>query len=172
MGAQVVVCLVVLALGLTLPTSAQEVAPADEPPPFPNLVLTSLEDDRQVDIASFRGRPVLVTFWASWCGPCRVELTHLQQLHRELGDDRFALLAVNVDATTVAARRFLDVTKLEIPVYRVSQTDLVKLGVRSIPTNILLDPEGRAVRLYEGYSPAVPDVIRELVRGMAEDSGA
>jgi len=172
MGARIAVCVAIVTVMSSLPVTTQGAAPAGELPEFPNLVLTALDGDQQVSMASFRGRPVLVSFWASWCGPCRIELPELQKLHDELAGRGFVLVTVNVDNTPQAARRFLEVTRLAIPVYRASHVDLVKLGVRSIPTNILVDPEGRAVRLYEGYSPAVPSAIRELVRGMLDGPGA
>jgi thiol-disulfide isomerase/thioredoxin len=145
---------------------------ASETPIFPNYSLEKLDSDTVVTIESLRGHPVLITFWASWCGPCRLELPELEKLSKELADQGFVLLTINVDSTTFAARRFLEVTRLKVPVYRMKQQDLIELGIRSIPTNILLDREGRLATIYEGYSPAVPQVIRELVAEMNEEPEA
>lgn len=149
-----------MCLAATLVTAADELAP------FPNFPFRNLDSGKVVTLEQFRGKPVLITFWASWCGPCRVELPELQRLHEELGDKGFVLLAVNVDSTASAARRFLELYKLQIPVYRMEQPDLAAIGVSGIPTNLLLDRDGRPVQLYEGYSPAVAGAIRDQVRSM------
>ena len=144
---------------------------SEELPLFPNIEFQALEGGTKVTMESFRGQPVLITFWASWCGPCRLELPELQKMHEEFGERGFVLITVNVDDSSMAAKRFLEVTRLEIPVYRVARADLLTLGVRNIPTNILLDLEGHPARIYEGYSSSVPEIIRGLVAAMLEDAG-
>ncbi|MEJ2580534.1 MAG: TlpA disulfide reductase family protein [Acidobacteriota bacterium] len=143
----------------------------DEVPVFPNLAFTALDGSRQLDLESFRGRPVLMTFWASWCGPCREELPELQKLAVELADAGFALITINIDQHPVQGARFLQKYDIDVPVYRMDQGTLQRLGLTSVPTNLLLDREGRPVQIYRGYSPQVPSEIRKLVRGM-DDSAA
>lgn len=158
---------------LILILTATPVVAADqlEIPPFPNLVLHPLDGGSAVELESYRGRPVLISFWASWCGPCRVELPELQRLVAELQDHDLALVTVNVDTIPRAGAMFLKRHELQIPVFRVSQQELVRLGIRSLPTNILLTPDGRPAQIYEGYSPSVPKDIRRLVRGMSPEEG-
>jgi len=151
---------------------------ADEPakvPVFPNFGFSSLDGSTQIDLESLRGRPVLLTFWASWCGPCRQELPELQKLAVELADTGFTLITVNTDDSPVMGVRFLQRNGIEVPVYRMSDRDLVTLGVRSLPTNVLLDREGRPLQIFKGYSPEVPAEIRRLVTGLgagAADGGS
>ncbi len=135
-------------------------------PPFPNYTLFTLDGSSTVQLADFRGRPVLLTFWASWCGPCRVELPELKKLYGELVGTGFVLLTVNVDTSPMAATRFLDALGLELPTYKMTSRDLVQLGVNSLPTNVLLDAEGRPVQIYRGYSPEMIQDIRRLVSEM------
>jgi thiol-disulfide isomerase/thioredoxin len=146
--------------------SATLVAAGEEMPPFPSFPFQNLDSGKVVTLEQLRGKAVLITFWASWCGPCRVELPELERLNAELGDQGFVLLAVNVDSSVSAARRFLELNKLRLPVYRMDRADLAKIGVSGIPTNLLLDREGRPVQLYEGYSPEVAGAIRTQVREM------
>ena len=61
---------------------------------------------------------------------------------------------------------------IDIPVYRMDQRSLATLGVQSLPTNMLLDPEGRPVMILRGYSPVVPDEIRRLVSEMDLSEGS
>jgi thiol-disulfide isomerase/thioredoxin len=154
---------VVLAL-MTPLLAGEEVSP--EIPPLPDFKMKTLDGSGEVGLAEFRGRPVLLSFWASWCGPCRIELPELQELYAELAGDGFVLLTVNVDAAPAFADRFLAQLGISVPVYRMDQLDLVNLGVSALPTNILLDPEGRPVRIYTGYSPKVPEEVRQLVEEM------
>jgi thiol-disulfide isomerase/thioredoxin len=154
---------------LAFAASGASFAAADESasiPVFPNFAFSSVDGSHQIDLESLRGKPVLITFWASWCAPCRQELPELQELSGELADTGFTLIAVNVDESPAAGQRFLDRYEIDIPVYRMSREDLQTLGLRGLPTNVLLDREGRPVQIYKGYSPEVPTEIRQLVLGM------
>jgi thiol-disulfide isomerase/thioredoxin len=151
-------------VALSLATLALGAVP--EPVPVPEVTLLTLDGSSQVRLDDFRGRPVLLAFWASWCGPCRVELPELAQLYGELAGAGFVLLTVNLDASPQLGARFLSSIGVAVPVYRMSSDDLRALGVSALPTNILLDPEGRAVRIVAGYSPGLPAEVRRLVGEM------
>ena len=161
---RILVVIVVFCALLGLTASAAD--PVEEVPLFPNIAFTSLDGSRQLDIESFRGRPLLMTFWASWCGPCRQELPELQKLSVELADKGFALVTINTDQSAIVGARFLQKYNIDVPVYRMDQRTLLELGVNSLPTNLLLDREGRPVMILRGYSPAVPEEIRRLVLAM------
>ncbi len=139
---------------------------APDNPVFPEVVFSSLDGNAAMKISSFRGRPVLVTFWASWCGPCRVELPELSKLYGELVGSGFVLITVNVDQNPEAGRRYLDSLGLSLPVYRLDLRDTRALGIDALPANILLDTEGRFVRDYKGYTPVVVEEVRRLVLEM------
>ncbi len=164
----VVLCVLCASVGLSASSDEGE----EKVPVFPNFAFTSLDGTEQLDIESFRGRPMLMTFWASWCGPCRQELPELQKLAAELADVGFALVTINMDSSAIIGARFLKKYDIDIPVYRMDQRSLATLGVQSLPTNMLLDPEGRPVMILRGYSPAVPDEIRRLVSQMEFSEGS
>ncbi len=138
--------------------------------PFPNFILTTLDGSGSVEIDSFRGRPVLLTFWASWCGPCRVELPELAALYREMAGEGFVLLTVNVDTSPRIAERYLGQLGLKIPVYRMQQRDIVALNITGLPTNILLDRNGLVAMATAGYSEEMPENIRRLIAEMGDGS--
>jgi thiol-disulfide isomerase/thioredoxin len=142
----------------------------DQVPVFPNLAFTALDGVSRIDLESLRGRPVLMTFWASWCGPCRQELPELEKLAEELAEKGFVLITVNMDQSPAMGERFLQQHDIDVPAYRMDPRDLAQLGVRSLPTNVLLDREGRPVQIFKGYSPEVPAEIRRLV--VAMDAGS
>ena len=139
-------------------------------PLFPNIAFTALDGVSEIDLESLRGRPVLLTFWASWCGPCRQELPELEKLAGELAGDGFVLITVNMDQTPAMGARFLQKQDIDVPAYRMDPRALSRLGVQSLPTNVLLDREGRPVQIFRGYSPEVPGEIRRLVLAMDADS--
>ena len=145
---------------------------ADSPPQKPlfpeDVVFSSLDGSTAMTIADVRGRPVLLTFWASWCGPCRVELPELSKLYGELVGRGFILITVNVDQHPLMGKRFLDSLGLTLPVYRIDPRITKALGVDALPTNILLDLEGRFVQAYKGYTPNVVEEVRRLVIEMTE----
>lgn len=156
----------IVVAGLLFSAGAAACAQANEVPVFPNFSFLSVDGSRKIDLESLRGRPVLLTFWASWCGPCRMELPELQKLSVELKSEDLALITVNMDRTPAMGMKFLERYGIDVPVYLMSRADLAQLGVESLPTNVLLDREGRPVQIYEGYSPAVPEEIRRLVVAM------
>ena len=146
-------------------SAAAEDAP-QQVPVFPNQTFTALDGVSQIDLESLRGRPVLLTFWASWCGPCRQELPELEKLVDELAGEGLVLITVNMDQTPTMGARFLQQYDIDVPAYRMDPRALTQLGVKALPTNVLLDREGRPVQIYRGYSPEVPGEIRRLILAM------
>ena len=147
----------------------EAVDPTPPKPVFPEgVVFTSLDGTRTMNIEEFRGRPVLLTFWASWCGPCRVELPELSQLYGELVGRGFVLITVNMDRHPMAGQRFLQALELSLPTYRLDPRMAKILGVDALPTSVLLDQDGRFVQAYKGYTPSVVEDVRRLVVEMTE----
>ncbi len=146
-------------------TLAAAAGAADGRPEFPNLALNPVDGGQPVELAAFRGRPVLIDFWATWCGPCRMELPELERLYDELGGKGFVLVTVNIDRSPEPIGPFLEGMGLNVPVYRVDFRILRELGVRTIPMSVLLDPGGRVSQVYRGYAPAMVRDIRRRVTG-------
>ena len=161
---RVLFVLVVVLLAVFQPATAED-AP-QQVPVFPNLAFTALDGVSQIDLESLRGQPVLLTFWASWCGPCRQELPELEKLAGDLEETGFVLITVNMDQSPAMGERFLQKYDIDVPAYRMNPRDLSQLGVQALPTNVLLDREGRPVQIFRGYSPEVPAEIRRLVLAM------
>ncbi len=160
-----------LSVLVALLMAAVVVGGAAEPTDPSTLTLKTLDGTGTVRLDSFRGRPVLLTFWASWCGPCREELPELEKLYNELAGKGFVLLTVNVDAAPAVGERFVERIGLNLPVYRMDGSEMAALGVYGLPTNILLDREGRIVKVYAGYDPQVPVHIKSRVLEMLAPSG-
>jgi thiol-disulfide isomerase/thioredoxin len=101
-------------------------------------------------MAEQRGKPVLLTFWASWCGPCRRELPALStwaKSHPEV-----TVLAVNVDRAAADADGFLGSVRFDLPVaYDADAKHLGQYGVTSMPTMFLFDRKGALAWRHSGY---------------------
>jgi len=106
-------------------------------------------DGNLVSLSSFRGKYVLLDFWASWCPDCRREVPEVKAAYEKLKDRNFTILGVSLDRNREAWVNGIE--KLELTWNHVSdlqywQSDIVKLyAIRWIPTYILVDPEGKIV---------------------------
>jgi peroxiredoxin len=106
----------------------------------------SLQDlsGKSVSLGDFKGKVVLLNFWASWCGPCRIEIPSLNRLYQLRKDKNFEILAVSVDRGSVSKiASFVASNEMSFPVLVNPQGDVgSRYWVRAIPTSFLLDKKG------------------------------
>jgi thiol-disulfide isomerase/thioredoxin len=144
-------------------------APVDPPRSVPDFSLPDMDAELHA-LQDYRGKVVLINFWATWCPPCRREMPALEQLYNKLGDEAFAVLAINQweDADHVFAYMGdLNVIPsfpiLFDPESKISE----EFGVKGLPTSFLLDRQGRVVfRAVGGRAfdhPQVEQTIRSLL---------
>lgn len=114
--------------------------------PAPDFSLPAI-DGRSVSLADYRGKQrVVVTFWASWCGPCRVELPLLAQVYERAhtANGGFEVVAISVDDDRNAAADYARQAKLPFPVLLdPGQKTVDPFRVESIPTVFLIDTDGK-----------------------------
>jgi peroxiredoxin len=120
-------------------------------------------------LAEQRGQVVLINFWASWCGPCRVEMPHLNRLHDKYKAGGFMVLGVNIDddprhGAATAAR-----WGLRFPVLLDAEKTVARTyDLGAMPSTVLVDRDGRIRYLHRGYRDGMEleyeRQIRELVK--------
>jgi len=158
--------LVLLLLLGALGASAQELRP------WPRVAAPALElpsvDGTVYRLSAYRGKVVLVNFWASWCGPCRKEMPSIVELRRSLQGDPFAILAINVGESAQAARRFADTVGLDSALLLDHDGSAARAwGARALPSTYIVGPDGtiryRHVGALDWSAPAVRGAITGLM---------
>ncbi len=135
----------------------------------PELVLPDLAG-KTVSLAAFRGKPVLVNFWATWCDTCRTEMPALEELYRRSGE-KYSVLGVSLDENAPAAvPPFIKEHALTFPILIADRKVLDGYAVRGLPTAYLVDAEGRIARRWVGALdvPAVENDILALLNRRPE----
>ena len=108
--------------------------------PAPDAVLTDLSG-KTFNLSDLRGKVVFLDLWATWCGPCRMEMPHLETLHKELGDKVAFVAASSEDQATIEA--FLVKSPYTMRIARISAEDAqTKFKALSIPTGFVIDKDG------------------------------
>ena len=124
-------------------------------------------DGKDIDLSAYRGRVVLLNFWATWCAPCIREMPSLDMLHERLGGKSFAVVAVSIDrmgyAKIAPFLRRIRVTKLHIYLDKTS-TLYRKFGVQALPTTFVIDRQGRVRGYLEGPTEWDSKAARRLIR--------
>jgi cytochrome c biogenesis protein CcmG/thiol:disulfide interchange protein DsbE len=129
--------------------------------PAPELPREVLAGPR-TDLASLRGKPALVNFWASWCEPCKEEAPELKRFDREVGD-RAALVGVDWGDAAGNAREFIAKAGWRYPVLRdPSQRVGTAYGLNGLPTTFVLDADGNIRRTLQG-----PQTLSSLRQALA-----
>jgi peroxiredoxin len=136
--------------------------------PAPDFTLRSLEG-RNLRLAEQRGQVVLVNFWATWCGPCKQEMPHLNRLYDKYRSAGFVLLGVNVDEDPKQAAGVASRLGVRFPVLFDADKLVSRLyDLQSMPATVLIDRDGRVRYLHRGYREGVEEAyerqIRELVK--------
>lgn len=102
-------------------------------------------------LSDFRGKPLVINVWASWCGPCRAEMGSLERLARRFGGRQFNVIGVSTDDDGRAAAAFLRQAGVTFPNYLDSNLVLENmLGADRIPLTLLVDADGRVLRKIAG----------------------
>jgi thiol-disulfide isomerase/thioredoxin len=137
----------------------------DEPVPAPEFVLKDM-DGKPHSLKDYRGKYVLINFWATWCPPCRREMPSLEVLYRKWHDKPFMVLAINQweDPDLVFSYMGqLDVFPTFPILFDRDSAISQAFGVKGLPTSFVVDPEGRVImRAVGGREFDHPELERTI----------
>jgi thiol-disulfide isomerase/thioredoxin len=136
------------------------------PRPAPGFTVHDLEG-AEVDFEAYRGKTVLLDFWATWCPPCIKDLPELTRLHERYGEAGFVVLSVSIDEDDAVrkVRRTVKRRKARHPVFLDTADPPAwgAYGVRVVPMQFLIDGEGQIVQQWSGKID-LGEVEAEIVR--------
>ena len=117
---------------------------------LPDAPLRGLGGDLQ-RLAQWRGKPLVVNVWASWCGPCRAEMASLERLSR-LAPGKLAVIGVTTDDDVNLAREFVARAGISFPCFHDTDQNLQRrvFGAAAIPLTLVVDAQGRIVQRVVG----------------------
>ncbi|WP_438752001.1 thiol:disulfide interchange protein TlpA [Pararhizobium sp. O133] len=145
-------------------------APVSEPRPIAGLNFKG-KDGKDLTLADFGGKTVLLNLWATWCVPCREEMPALNALQQSAGSDKFEVVAVNIDiGDDEKPKAFLDETKVhDLGFYRDSSmgvfNTLKKEGLAfGLPVTLLMDDKGCLISSMNGPAVWDSDDAKALVK--------
>ncbi|MFO1329729.1 MAG: TlpA disulfide reductase family protein [Rubrivivax sp.] len=158
----------ILALAFAALQASQARAAVQADAPAPDFTLRQ-QGGGALRLGEQRGRVVLVNFWASWCGPCKLELPQLNRLHQAYRGAGLVLLGVNVDEDPQAAADVSRRQGLQFPVLLDSDKAVVRRwDLGSMPATVLIDRDGRVRHVHRGWRDGLEQTyerqIRELIR--------
>ena len=115
-------------------------------------------DAKTVNLQDYRGRFVLLNFWATWCSPCLKEMPDLENAYNEMGQEKLVVLAVGMGESVEKIKAFFNKYSFTFPLLADNRMKITKLyGVRNIPVTYLIDPDGvvlgRALGVRDWASP-------------------
>lgn len=138
-----------------------------------DFALPTLDGNDTVRLSDYQGKVVYLSFWASWCTPCRAEMPHLQALwekHREQG---FEVIGINVDEDLAAAQQFVEDHAIGFPLVRDEDRSVSKqYRVAGYPSHYIVGRDGRvhfsALGFTEDDTVAVTVEVETLLRGSGD----
>lgn len=137
-----------------------------------SFTLPLLDGATEVSLRDFRGQVVYLSFWASWCEPCRQEMPYLAQLWQRHQQQGFQVLAINVEADSALAREFAGQYELPFPVLWDEQREVSsQYRVPGYPTHYIIDRRGRIRFSGLGFNLADVAAISQEIETLLAESG-
>ena len=141
----------------------------------------SLIDSEKISLHDLKGKVVLINFWATWCGPCRIEIPDLNELYKNYYDKGFELLGISISDNKNQLMKFKKAYNVEYPLLWGSQNIMQNIllqygGVYSVPMSFLINSNSEIIRVYPGailkqYDQNMyTDLVLNIERALSEIS--
>ncbi|MBX3619026.1 MAG: TlpA family protein disulfide reductase [Rhizobacter sp.] len=137
--------------------------------PAPDFTLRVL-DGPNLRLQEQRGKVVLVNFWATWCGPCRKEMPHLNRIADKYRSAGLVMLGVNVDDNVRNAAEVAAKLGVKFPVLLDTDKRVSKLyDLNSMPSTMVIDRSGRVRYVHRGYQDGYEDQYEKQIRDLLKE---
>ncbi len=127
-------------------------------------------DGKVIDVKEFKGRTIFLNLWATWCGPCRMEMPSIQNLYNQVDNEKimFIMLSIDQQGDLGKVKSYIKDKEFTFPVYTPASILPNQLQVGMIPSTFVIDPEGRIVASERGAAnydtPEFKALLEKLVQ--------
>jgi len=132
-----------------------------------------LADDKgEASLEAYRGKYVLLNFWATWCAPCRTEMPHLSALQEEFGGPNFEVLTLATGRNSPEGiKRFFEEAGIDnLPRHQDPRKAVAsQMAIAAIPVTVLIDPDGREIARLQGDADWYSDSARAIIKTLVDD---
>lgn len=159
-----IIALLVLTFGLSAPAFATPKVQVPVGGKLNEATLYGLAGGSK-KLSEYRGKPLIINVWASWCGPCRDEMASLDRLAQRYHGKQFNVIGVSTDDDTRAAAEYVKRSKLKFPNYLDSRDFYIEgmLGARAIPLTVLVSADGRILDKVQGAREwDSPEIVKAI----------
>ncbi|MFJ8530794.1 TlpA disulfide reductase family protein [Bacillus sp. NPDC094106] len=133
----------------------------------PNFLLQTI-DGKEVHLSDYKGKKVILNFWASWCGPCKIEMPDIEKFYNDTKEDGIEIVAVNATASEqdpAHVKQFLQENKYTFPVLLDTKGQAnATYQIMSIPTSFILDKQG--VIRFKHVGPMTYENMKEYTKNL------
>ncbi len=139
------------------------------------LPAAAMADDSAppLDVSEYRGKVVVVDFWASWCGPCRRSLPWLDRMQRKYAGDGLVVIGINEDNTTEAADSFLRDVPVDFRIVLDPAGDIAReYQLMAMPSTYVFGRDGKLAGRHLGFKTAKQDEYEALLRSLLNETAA
>ena len=118
-----------------------------------------------VGLGKYKGKYLLIDFWASWCGPCRQAIPKVKELYKEKQADGFEVVSISIDENEKAWRKAMEEEKMPWGQLLTPNKDstMKQFQFSGVPTLYMVDPDGKIITTFLGYGPEAEQRIREII---------
>lgn len=133
-----------------------------------NFALTDL-DGNKLDMDKLKGKVIFLNLWATWCGPCRVEMPSIQNLYNDVDKDQIAFVMLSLDQAEATAKikHYISLKEFTFPVYQPASPLPKLLRVNTIPTTFIIGADGKVKSKKTGMANYDTEEMRVFLKGLA-----